>query len=155
MDVFIDMDGVLADFTKSALSLFNITEYEVPTSPSKACCMTNWKGMENISINVFWELLNKSGIEFWYNLDKTEWADDLILKCKKDFDNVYILTTPSKDPMCLAGKAMWVDKYYPDMSSNVIYTKHKKLLAHADAILLDDMEYNIQSFENNGGSNCL
>jgi len=73
---------------------------------------------------------------FWECLPKLPWADALARLCVNYFQ-VYILTTPC-GPASIIGKHNWMKRHYPALSTRMIYTAHKHLLAAPLRILVDD-----------------
>jgi len=147
--IFIDMDGVLADFSKAALEVhgrenfwsdnpelrgpgaWGFDEVLYPGEPSR-----------------FWGPL--SGMQFWVDLLPCEHAD-LIVKLAFQYGEPYVLTSPSKDPYCIPGKEIWLKMWHPELADRMVYTKHKHLLAGPRRILIDDNDNNCNGFVQAGG----
>ena len=145
--IFLDMDGVLANFLKAACAMHN-RPYE-PKEITQFDVADIW----GISRNEFWKPLG--GQEFWENLEPHEWAGDLY-KGLKDIAPVTILTAPSRDPGCIPGKIAWLERHLRIKSYDVIPTGKKFLLArHKNCILVDDSEVKTQMFTEYGGTSAL
>lgn len=158
--VYVDLDGVLADFVKDALKLHGI-EYE-GKEPNLFNIVDN-KGvfdLENalgLTKNEFWKPINDLSENFWSNLKKTTESDRIMEEIEAKFpkEKIFFLTSPCKDPGCYKGKMQWVEKYYPDYCRRTILTPHKYLLAQSDRLLIDDADHNVEKFKDYGGKTLL
>jgi hypothetical protein len=139
--IFIDMDGVVANFHYAALAAhgnYNVDllkEYQI----EKAL---------GISTTKFWAKLDS--IDFWASIPKTDYAD-LLITLLRGF-KCYFLSSPALG-YSASGKLIWARKHYPDIK--VILTSEKHLLAAPDRILIDDLESNIISWRGAGGKGIL
>lgn len=129
MIVYIDMDGVIADFRKS--SYFKLKD-PVASAPPR------------MYEQGFFETLPVA--------DGASWALRSILK-NKNLD-VYILTQPVKEStLSYTEKANWIAKWFPELSGKIIMTQNKELLAAEGRILIDDADWKWQAlWENNQGT---
>lgn len=96
--------------------------------------------------------------KMWVNLPETQEAKWLLNQCilKVGRENVFILTKPTEDPLCVAGKVEWIQRFLPiDMVSQYFIGAHKYLCAKEDTLLIDDNEDNINLFKINHGSGIL
>lgn len=148
--IFLDLDGVLANFVKSAMKELNITDYYIPRGVRP---IEKWGGV-NVSTEQFWKAIDLGGEQFWENLDKYTWSDDLFRFCQLN-GTTFFLTAPSRNPKCSSGKMKWIKRNYPHMVGKTIMTKHKYLLAAPDRVLIDDTEDQIDSFVQWGGNGIL
>ena len=154
MNFLLDMDGVLSDFTSSALKLFNkelnrnvtIEEYV-----DKQLGF-NIEQIYGISINEFWQIINNEPI-FWLKLKPFAWAQELV-KFLREMGDVTIVTTPSLDPECAKQKLQWLDAYLNIKSSDVFLGAKKYLMA-GNGILIDDYHKNVEKFQQNNGKAIL
>ena len=92
--------------------------------------------------------------EMWANLPETQEAKWLLDKCIKKVgrENVFILTKPTDDPSCAAGKVEWIQRFLPeDMKDQYFIGAHKYLCAKENTLLIDDNERNINLFVKSGG----
>lgn len=157
MYVFIDMDGVLTAFAESAIKLI--------TSVDPAAVLRGWPKGEyhmptvlGISNDEFWGRIEAAGEEFWASMAPYPWAmqlyDDMLA-----FGKRIILTSPSRDPHCVAGKLRWMQGFFPagKRFGNYIFTtsERKCLLAGPGRILLDDNPQNIKQWTEAGGHAVL
>ena len=101
--IFVDLDGVLADFMRGALALHQRDEL-----------LGNWPAGEwdmpkvlGISSGKFWGAITKRGAGFWEALDVYPWTFEMIERLR-DIAPITIATSPSLDPGCLDGKMRWI-----------------------------------------------
>jgi 5'(3')-deoxyribonucleotidase len=86
---------------------------------------------------------------FWECLPKLPWADDLVKTCIALYQT-YILTAPCTDAS-IVGKTAWVKMWYPDLTTRMIFTAHKHLLAAPCRVLVDDDPGNCSRFRQMNG----
>jgi len=123
LQIFIDLDGVLADFVGGALKVFNRPDL-LKTWPKGTYDICTLLKLEP---RAFWREINT--YDFWFNLDLTPEAKDIVRLCKQ-YGECYILTAPSDHYCSLQGKLYWVSVHFPDLRHNIIFcpAKHKALL---------------------------
>lgn len=151
--VFLDLDGVVADFVSAVLDLHSLTPEEV---------LPNMKGsysidkILNVSPTRFWKIIEEAPY-FWEALEKTEEADQIFALLLKKFEpsQIYFLSAPSLSSDSHWGKAEWVRKHYPEYLNRLILTGHKHLLASRDAVLIDDSDKKVEAFRKAGGKAIL
>ncbi len=134
--IFLDMDGVIADFDKGVSHIFGQSPDSVIASLGN---MNFWKQLNDI--DHFWLYLkpmSDSG-ELWNYI--------------KSYD-VTLLTTPvSFVKTCKQDKKAWAEKYLGNI--DVIFSAHKEKYAEPNTILIDDREDNIRKFNEAGGIGIL
>lgn len=148
--VFLDLDGVLVDFVSGALKSLGITNYKVPPGEYN---IEKWEGV-NISTKEFWSAIDKTNEYFWAELPKYPWADELVELCES-YGQLFILTSPSRNPYCLAGKMIWVQKNFKKLQRKIILTPHKYLCAAPNRVLIDDSNQKCEDFDAYGGKTIL
>lgn len=148
--IYLDLDGVLVDFVSGALKEIGVTEYSIPQNEYN---IENWGGV-NISTEDFWLAIDKTNEHFWANLEKFSWADDLVELCQ-DFGEVFFLSSPSRNPYCVAGKMLWIQKHYPKLVRNVILTGKKHHCSAKGRVLIDDSPHKVTPFLKYGGEGIL
>lgn len=140
MIIYLDLDGVLADFVGGACDWHGIE------NPYK------WK--ENLgSFDIvkaagfkkpFWNFSE----DFWADLDKTPECDEILATLLR-LGDVRICTSPGHMPAAAAGKMRWCQEHVPGIKLCMYSEKHE--LAKASRVLVDDRDSNILKFEHAGG----
>lgn len=133
--IFLDMDGVIADFTKGAKKIDAIEGTKVD-----------------------WPKLKKLGTNFWSEL---EWTPDgekfarwLVKLCKESKIDLCILSAVAYEDG-VKGKQIWLDEKLPTISKQNRYFvrggRDKAKYASKNAVLIDDFGRNIEAFVMVGG----
>lgn len=154
--VYIDMDGVLADFMSSALGLWGCGKKFLQPGGWPA----GKKGAHQaigVESHQFWGKITKAGINFWVEINACPWAQGLWDMFDKDREKyqTFILSSPPFAPHALAGKMIWLNEKFGPNFRQYIFTPHKHLLAAKGRLLIDDFEENCQRFEEAGGTAFL
>lgn len=141
MKIYVDMDGVLANFEKRYIELFK-------ESPGET------RAFKEFSVNWTEFVMNK-------NFETLEWwpgGQDLVAYLSKNvpLGNVEILTSSGGNKyheLVEEQKNVWVKKFgLPDWKVNVVAGRRKKAeYATPDSILIDDTEDVIRAFRGAGG----
>ncbi len=134
---YVDMDGVLTDFVAGALAAHDKT-----LPPDQVA----WDFNEQIGLTAeeFWRPL---GYVFWAELGWTHEGKDLLASIERLFgDNVIIVSTPSKGIGSADGKIAWLEQHLPRYARKYALCPPKYMLAHPNAILIDDSDANVQNF---------
>lgn len=135
--LYVDLDGVLADFDKKVKSL-GFTESQVSTP-------------------IFWEFLKENtsqGMQFWSVLDPMPDVQSLWNYIKEY--NPTILTSVGGLEIAKPQKTMWVNKHFP--GTPIIFTNNseeKAKYANPTSILVDDRVKSIEPWEKAGGIGIL
>ena len=142
MTVYLDMDGVIADFFGGIETKFDVD---------------HWKSIQDKEI-AFASLANTN---FFNTLDRFEVSDDIVEFVKLISNNDWgICSSPMRgDTMNSAyWKRVWLNRmeYVPPLIENMIFTsnKHKYAineLTFKSNILIDDKPQNIERWEQAGG----
>lgn len=146
--IFLDLDGVLSDFMLSAAKVFGFEDFEHQEEPK----VHKWF---DLTSKEFWTTIDRSGFDFWAEMAKLEYADELVKLCLQETKQVYFLTSPARHHSCAAGKVHWIQTHYPRLSRNLVITPHKYLCAAPDRYLIDDTESKINKFNEFGGKGIL
>jgi 5'(3')-deoxyribonucleotidase len=104
--------------------------------------------------------------EFWDSIKRHHWARTpispecnwLLETCieKVGEDEVFIVTSPTKDPDCLAGKLEWIHLQMPCyMHRQYSITPRKHIAASPGTLLIDDCADNCEKFEEKNGQALL
>ena len=148
MKVFIDLDGVLANFVQAACDVHGIPNpYHNPENFGNFN-MAQVTGMSN---NQFWKPLQ--GHSFWTNLPLHDDAHAILANVEARFrqEDIAFLTANSRDPFSASGKLSWVQKHFPKYVRRVIITPAKHFIAHSETLLIDDRDKNCEDFYSEGG----
>jgi len=147
--IYLDMDGVLADFDTGVCKLFGKSKI-------------NWTGKKSVDEALgigktkMWRRIDEEGFKFWANLKPLPWANKLWSNLSR-LDEVVICTTPSLNPVSASGKMKWQQNFLGRRNfRDFVITPHKHLLAKGpNTILIDDREKNIDAFSEAGGVGIL
>jgi 5'(3')-deoxyribonucleotidase len=129
--IFIDLDGVLADFDTHAQAQGKI----------KADGKTDYDALDT---------------EWWRTMPAFDGAVEFLKDLKKEGQTKF-LTGPMVSPECHYGKAQWITNFEPGrgkwalMDLIICPSKDKRFLAAEDRILVDDRIGNIKDWEAAGG----
>ena len=66
-----------------------------------------------------------------------------------------IVSKSSRSPWCLSGRLEWLQERFRVAYRDFIFTPHKQQLAHPSAILVDDLDVNVESFSQAGSTALL
>ena len=139
MRVFLDMDGVLADFFSEALRLS-----EAPIS--------NWRDMEFRDVQKALERVKQTP-GFFENLHAYPTANTLALSVQNIAGGFSILSSPLAgyaDGECEREKVAWIAKHLHIEPEEIIITHDKPKYA-AGNVLIDDYGVNVRNWEAAGG----
>ncbi len=105
--IFLDLDGVLADWGRAAINAHGLCPDEVFASwPTGTFELAEVLG---ISTNAMWKPIHAQGEAFWANLEPYPWALELVRACQEVAPTT-ILTSPSLHPAAAAGKITWLQR---------------------------------------------
>lgn len=142
MKIFLDMDGVVADFVSGAI--------EAAGLPLTHDRVDRWNFFEPyMSAEEFWKRIHDT-YEFWAGLDPYPWAQELVDLCKQ-YGEVIFLSDSSHDDDAPSGKVKWLRRhgFLNEDSSNYMLGRHKELLCFRDHVLIDDSPANCSKWGNN------
>jgi len=161
--VFLDLDDVLNTFAPHALrsvgcpigsSDYSSYPIEAGWNISQAAGMLHPTDVFHPS--AFWAEMKR---EVWATIPKSPQFWPLIRLARDAVgpENVFILTTATLSPDCLAGKLEWIREHCPEYFRRQFYMggPYKRLLAGPGALLVDDNEDNCREFCEHGGSAIL
>jgi len=146
--IFLDLDGVCAQFIEEALKRHNKSD-ALETWPVGEWDISKVLG---ITQEEFWKKIK--GFEFWKNLKEYPYFRRL-LGDLKNLGEVIFLTSCSQDSDCAKGKIEWMQDRFGKEFKDYILTKHKYFCANKNSILIDDSDDNITEFKNHGGHGIL
>jgi len=141
--IFLDLDGVLADWATAAILLHGRDPDAVLGSwPAGTYDLADVLG---ISDNEMWRPINDAGASFWAELKPLPWYGDLLSLCMHTAPTT-ILTSPSKDPSAAAGKTRWLQAVFGSGFRDYLIGPAKVACAYPGAVLIDDADKNCESF---------
>jgi 5'(3')-deoxyribonucleotidase len=161
--VLLDLDDVCNTFTMSALYYVRATQLTMPYTyypdtgwdivaaanklrPKHTAAYTN---------RTFWDAL---GRQFWGSIPAAWYCRKLVdvLAEQVGRENVFIATSATLSPDCLAGKLDWIYSNLPKwMHRSYMMGTHKHLMANSQTLLIDDRMDNCERFEREGGHAML
>jgi len=142
--IFLDMDGVLADFGAEIIRRFGKPfEHLGDTAQDR------------------WDIIGSNCAELYANLNKVHDADELVRGvteyCNVNGYTPAVLTalpTLLCVPEAFHHKQQWIKQHYPMLLSNFYigpYSVHKQVFAQPGRILIDDRLINITQWNEAGG----
>ena len=146
--VFIDMDGVVADWLNPAIKLVGLES----NKKLKDAIITDYDALDTfVSERLLHTRIRSEGPGFWFNLEALPWADDIFKLARKYAyeSNIAFLSKTGKYDYAPMGKRWWRDKHYPE--TELILAKRKSLLACEKSFLIDDCPEQIDGFDAEGG----
>lgn len=156
--IYLDMDGVLADWCDAICELHG---KDNPYSKPEAAGIWDIEDLLGMTPEQLWKPADHA---FWESIPKCSTADWLVnvsvLLVKPS--NVHILTSPVRKERgeeahaaCLAGKRSWIEKHFPILKDRVVFEKMKERHAEPGALLIDDKSSNVEKFIKAGGMGIL
>jgi hypothetical protein len=139
--VFIDMDGVLTNWSKAVKDL----------GSGPAAGLSDDATQEQKQM--MYDAIEKAGADFWAEM---KWLDE----GKELWDlvkglNPVLLSSPGKFRFAPAGKRIWVQENLPGISLFLDENKYQYAESVGDTILIDDNKENISSWIESGGIGIL
>ena len=156
MKIFVDMDGVLADFYGRLAMLYNC-KVEDMVIPGEYNPMKKF-GKPNEDL---WEVVNRDRENFFAELEPYPWVESLLGLCEDAVgeENVAILTSPAKGVgqavECVSGKVRWIYRHIPRYYKRFFIGSEKEMVASPTSLLIDDSDLKIKRWKNAGGTGCL
>ena len=158
--IFIDLDGVMVDWYGGIAKFIgkpNVLREIYLTDPD-----SSKKVNDLIQHHDVWGKIASEGPEWWANLDPLPWAAELWANMKKMGD-VCVCTSsgnlkkyPGTASSSSAGKVLWMARHLPYEDKNhFAICPRKALLAHPNAVLVDDFRRNTRNFAKAGGFGFL
>lgn len=152
MKIFLDLDGVLANFVKAMCFAHSQPD---PYLNKESLGKFDMLPLMDLPVSEFWSPANT--IEFWADMERLPDAD-AILEIVLDFvpaHEICLLTSPSPSPLSAAGKLLWIQRNYPSFSRRIMISAAKHFVAHENSLLIDDRDQNCNEFRDEGGQAIL
>ncbi len=134
--LYIDMDGVVADFDK-ALENYDseINNQNHENDPIQAT-------LRNQKVDVICE----ANDDFFHHLPPIDGAKEAVLQLFEKFD-IYFLSTPMWNaPHSFTGKRIWIEKHFGEMASKRLILTHRKDLNRGDFLIDDRICNGVENF---------
>jgi 5'(3')-deoxyribonucleotidase len=148
--ILVDMDGVLADFARHALPLFDRMDV-YDTWPEGKYEIEDIIGVPQ---DEFWLRLDAEGPEFWATMPALPWAEELC-KIVRDTSRFYISTSPSRAPASSMGKVHWMQDFFDPRFRRYMLGSHKYLMAKPGVVLIDESDAKCVEFRQYEGHAIL
>lgn len=106
-------------------------------------------------VPTFWNMIPRS---LWATCPISAQAEWLLAMCEASVgrENVCLLTGPTKDPDCVAGKLEWIHDFMPSwLHRQYLIGPRKQFCAMSEALLIDDSDDNVKAFQAWGGHTIL
>jgi 5'(3')-deoxyribonucleotidase len=146
LKIYLDLDGVLYNWTGSALKVFDIDPKD---HHNRKILKTYHDGIEMLrSKKEVFDKIEELGFEYWQNLKLFPWANTLY-EALTEIGDVTILTSPGSWSHAGRGKLLALKRDFE--IKNFILAKKKEVCAAPDCILIDDKKKNILRFREGGG----
>lgn len=161
--IFLDIDGVLANFYKGVAELFEIPEAMLlrvhpigDYNIEKALCKVTSLTMKEAKAEM-WRRITLAGPQFWVRLKTYSWGMRLYNLCGFLVDTpVTLVTQPAICAESSYGKVQWIQEHFGlNFRDYLITPGNKYLLANEESVLIDDSDSNIDKFTNAGGFGIL
>jgi 5'(3')-deoxyribonucleotidase len=148
MRIFLDMDGVLADWPRHAMRAMNLSETQIEWHHA------NWSKKDvpeqiGVSNSYMWSVINRTP-NFWETIPVYDFAHDFVKELRKRSE-VIICTSPGTSLTAPSGKAVWLNNNKFKFGKNIVITPQKHLLANSQSILIDDTAKKVDEFLFAGG----
>lgn len=144
--IYLDMDGVIANFVDAALEVHSDRSGVLTHNDITDWHMEEWLG---ITVEEFWKPLNN--YDFWrYDVKPYSYAETLFDVCSA-YGEVYICTSPTLFTGCVTAKLDWLTTFFGWGVDRVITMGHKELLAKPGTCLIDDRKSSVFKFQEAGG----
>jgi hypothetical protein len=150
MIVLFDMDDVTVEWRGEAIKLAG-GDAESAFDHWIAGSTAHQLGLSDAAL---WDII-RSTPDWWANLPKTAWFDELADYVESLGLDWYFCTSPPRpkaDNRAVSQKMNWADKHGYDSQKKVIIAHDKWLLAGPDRILIDDKDSNCVDFRRKGGN---
>jgi 5'(3')-deoxyribonucleotidase len=151
--IYLDLDGVCADFHGGASRLAGVPSITTPAHRLAADMQTTYQ-MEDALGKDIWVRIRDVGAPFWEQLDPTPWLNDMMRLFTPGI-SIYVCSSPggSIASGSVPGKIAWCKRYLPSIPQrNLIFTGHKHLLAQPDRLLIDDSDEMVDAWRAAGGN---
>lgn len=148
--IYLDLDGVLADFCYSVSEVAR----KHGLSPPDEYHSYDVHIELGIDKSTLWEWIEEEGVDFWVNMPITSYGKQLhtILWQAYGF-HVMFVTARFTSKYAIEGTVEWIKKHFgEDALYFLTFARAKHLLASSKSILIDDFYKNLELFTKFGGN---
>jgi 5'(3')-deoxyribonucleotidase len=154
MNIFLDMDGVIADWPSAVSDIFRVDrkiayEYNYPAGDNRI----EMEHVLGISKSEMWAAIEAKN-DFWETIPEYDYAKELV-KMLKSRGDLYICTSHGTSHSAPSGKMKWLSRNKYKFGKNVCIIPNKHLLANDRSILIDDTPKQYNKFLLSGGYGIL
>jgi 5'(3')-deoxyribonucleotidase len=145
--VYVDSDGVLANFNKAFAPAFGLTY------PSRTVLHHEWlMNTAGVSVSEFFRIVETHSY-LWENAEPYPWTSEMVQVLDLAVPDWMILTSATHDPDCWSGKVKWFKRYLTDslIDRVVMIGGRKHRIASKGDLLIDDHYENIEAWRAAGG----
>jgi len=154
--LFLDVDGVLANWLKATHALKGVpyTEGVWPYARGPE----GWYFYRELGWTSKYLFEGQADRSFWANFEWTTDGKEIRDLCEDVFDgNITLLTAPFDADGVVDGRKDWIKREMPGYEDRTLIGKCKEAIpmGNPNAILIDDWEENILSWQRAGGTGIL
>ena len=146
--VFVDLDGVLANFNKACCQTFGL-DY-----PKETILWHTWPhDVSGKDLDTWFNVLTDDP-DLWTRIEPFPWTPAIVQVLDLHTPGWKILTTATQDPACWGGKAAWVTQRLfmrDSLHRLVIVGGHKWELMSPGSVLVDNDLRNVTEWQKQGG----
>ena len=144
--IFIDLDGVVADWLGKAIKTFGLN---INSQIVQNALATNVRGLETlIGEEYMWNRIDSEGAAWWEAIEEFPWSQYLYSEMRK-LGHVCFLTQPGLHGSSAAGKVHWIKNHFN--TRNYLLGAPKHMVANRYSFLIDDSPKKIEQFNEAGG----
>lgn len=147
MNILLDLDDVLVDFTGAACGVHG-HDFETLMKDKDP---GTWGLHSHLGVTKeeFWAPIQAAGEDYWAELRNHDWYDELIALATFYDEDWQIVSTPARHPTCWSGKKRWADRNQVSPKLNLMRQKWR--WANKNTVLIDDKPENCELFTQHGG----
>lgn len=157
MKIFIDLDGVLADWLTPAIRLLD-GDVEGVLSKWEKLNPRPWDLFDVLDVprNYGYRKIELAGDQFWARLPIFPHAKHLVKRCQEIGEST-ILTSPFNHAGSYAGKVKWLDYHFGKgfARKHALIGAKKHVVSQPGSLLIDDRPKNCEAWKREGGTAIL
>lgn len=154
--IFLDLDGVAADFVGGFLRLAGLDRVHVFANWAPgASCMFDALGIPEAT---GWSMVGMGGTAFWAELDAMPEGLRLWEELRMIAPTTWLTAPPRSMPaagFAAAGKVQWLKRQFGPAFNRYLLGPDKRACAWRTSVLIDDNDRNVEAFKAAGGNAIL